>query len=214
MASEFEPRPVDKLKMTGEQRRNVLRVLNERGKQGKDAGLRKSARRAHQWHEAPLLYVLNEEGQPGLPQSVIGRDVSEGGVALVLGEAVEVGCRCVVTLTLGTGIKTDKPGTVRRCSPVAGRIHEIGVCFDEPLDMGLLCGVQVSERSPELAIGSGAAAADENEADLIARIEGLSEKLARTSASGGLSPRVLMPLAKLTGQITTMMATSESRRAG
>jgi len=62
------------------------------------------------------------------------RDISEGGMSLLHGGFVHAGSPCVVRVPTLGGPHRDLPGSIVRCALVEGRIHELGVQFQNPVD--------------------------------------------------------------------------------
>lgn len=63
------------------------------------------------------------------------RNLSRGGVALLHNSFMHVGSTVVVTLPRLTGGTRDVPGTVKRCQHKRGTMHELGVQFDQEIDL-------------------------------------------------------------------------------
>ncbi|MDX2016625.1 MAG: PilZ domain-containing protein [Planctomycetota bacterium] len=63
------------------------------------------------------------------------RNLSRGGMSLLHASFLHMGTRCTVTLRDGMGQTREMESTVVRCRHCAGMIHEIGVRFDEPVDV-------------------------------------------------------------------------------
>jgi CheY-like chemotaxis protein len=66
--------------------------------------------------------------------AAVPRNLSKTGAALVVGQFVYPGSRCVLALRKSGGKGVGLPATVARCRHVSGLLHEIGIHFDEPID--------------------------------------------------------------------------------
>lgn len=63
------------------------------------------------------------------------RNLSKTGIGLLHRSYVHVGTTCIVTIDCPVRGRTRIPGTVARCMHVSGIVHEIGVQFDEEIDI-------------------------------------------------------------------------------
>lgn len=63
------------------------------------------------------------------------RNLSRGGVALLHNSFMHIGSSVVVTLPRLSGGSQDVPGTVKRCQHKRGTMHELGVQFDQEIDL-------------------------------------------------------------------------------
>ncbi|MEW6252019.1 MAG: PilZ domain-containing protein [Planctomycetota bacterium] len=66
---------------------------------------------------------------------VRGRNVSSSGIAFLHGDLVSPGTACTLELPTPDGGAVPVEGHVVRCRCVSGRIHEIGVQFEQPLEV-------------------------------------------------------------------------------
>ncbi len=63
------------------------------------------------------------------------RNLSRGGMSLLHASFLHTGTRCTVTLRDALGQLRELESAVVRCRHCSGMIHEIGVRFDEPVDV-------------------------------------------------------------------------------
>lgn len=67
---------------------------------------------------------------------VQGRNISVAGIAVIHTQFVHSGRRCIMMLpTVDGGARVDVLGKVSRCRHVTGRIHEVVIVFDAPIDV-------------------------------------------------------------------------------
>lgn len=66
-----------------------------------------------------------------------GRDLSESGIGVFHNSYVHTGVACIVTLRTIDGESVMRTGRVRRCIHLRGSVHEVGIQFDQPLDLSL-----------------------------------------------------------------------------
>ncbi len=66
-----------------------------------------------------------------------GRDLSEDGIGIFHNSYVHTGIACNVTLRTVDGEAVMRTGRVRRCIHLRGAVHEVGIQFDQILDMSL-----------------------------------------------------------------------------
>ena len=82
----------------------------------------------------PIYALFRMPDQNWLPRIVRCRNLSERGIGLYLGEALEPGSRCYILFKERD--KSDKIlGVVRHCTPLRDNIHFAGVVFDQPIDL-------------------------------------------------------------------------------
>lgn len=68
--------------------------------------------------------------------SVIARNLSRWGAALVHGRYIHPGARCELNFQSSDGAWHRMLGRVRHIRHIQGTIHELGVAFDEPIELG------------------------------------------------------------------------------
>ncbi len=76
-----------------------------------------------------------EDNSPSKPFRMHSLDLSLTGIALLHGTFVYPKTRGVVHLPIAAGNTVPLYGTVCYCAMVKGRIHRIGIRFDEPVDL-------------------------------------------------------------------------------
>ncbi len=88
--------------------------------------------------------------QPGFaaPVSylVVGRNISDKGLAFLHGGYVHVSTRCLVQLVTSYGTWNEMAATVVRCRYVEGKVHEVAVQFDEEINPAVFCSEAVENR--------------------------------------------------------------------
>ena len=94
---------------------------------------RRSPRRACRDDDG-FMVVLTPPGQQGLACLVHPRNIGELGIAFLHEAYVPDGARCLLTLPTTAGDYLQIEGDVVRCRHVRGRLHEVGVTFDQPID--------------------------------------------------------------------------------
>ena len=72
---------------------------------------------------------------------VATRNISRGGISILHSAFIHNGSSCVVTLNLPGGKKEYVSGKVVRCNHLQGRVHEIGIAFDEQISTKDLLGL-------------------------------------------------------------------------
>ncbi len=98
----------------------------------------------------------------GISHHVVTRNLSRRGMAFVHGRFVYANVPCEVTLHTLDGAEITLRGRVMRCRHVTGIIHEVGVIFDQSIDLSLFVDLSpqqaqqhVEERSRELSVDGG-----------------------------------------------------------
>ena len=85
---------------------------------------------------APRVALIIESEQLGKrTHAVIPRNISRMGMSLLHGKFVYDGTPCVAGLKALDGQLVPVRGKVAWCRLITGRIHEIGIRFEEPIDL-------------------------------------------------------------------------------
>jgi len=82
-----------------------------------------------------LGVLLENEIKGRRTYALAPRNISRAGISLLHGKFVYGGTNCVVGLTALDGQVIPARGRVIWCRLIAGRVHELGIRFDEPIDM-------------------------------------------------------------------------------
>lgn len=104
------------------------------GKSGGGAAARRFMRRSLRLACVPLRVHREGGDAPAFP--VACRNISCSGISVLHSAYIHPGTRCTAFLphASGTGAVAAR-GEVVRCRHVRGMAHEVGICFDEPLDL-------------------------------------------------------------------------------
>ncbi len=78
-----------------------------------------------------------------------GRDLSEDGIGIFHSAYMHIGVECSVTLKTVDGESVRRKGRVKRCIHLRGSVHEVGIQFDQTLDMSLFLPVIAQAQSPD-----------------------------------------------------------------
>lgn len=74
------------------------------------------------------------------------RDISRGGLAMLYGNYVHKGTKCMFIICDGQRKpRVTSSGEVIRCNHVKGTVHDVGVKFDRPLPVDMLLNVTTTE---------------------------------------------------------------------
>jgi hypothetical protein len=88
------------------------------------------------YRAAPRVAVIIESERVGKrTYALIPRNISRVGMSLLHGKFVYDGTPCVAGLKALDGQLVPVRGKVTWCRLITGRIHEIGVQFEEPIDL-------------------------------------------------------------------------------
>lgn len=117
--------------------------INEREKQALVRAIEQSCKRVDverrrlrvSWIQHPLTLKLFLASGSFVEVEVMGRNLSQRGIALVHGRYVYPGTRCEITIPALDGARHACAGVVRHIRHVQGSIHEMGVTFDDPVDV-------------------------------------------------------------------------------
>jgi hypothetical protein len=119
-----------------------------------------------------IVVELRPHGAEPMCYVVVPVDLSEGGMAFLHGMFVYPGTACTARLRTLDGRMVGVLGRIVRCTLVSGRIHEVGMRFESPVDLGLFVKLDGGDGE-----GSGAEALGA----LWDRVEVLSEKIKRAA---------------------------------
>ncbi|HYE02672.1 MAG TPA: HD domain-containing phosphohydrolase [Phycisphaerales bacterium] len=133
-----------RVRITSHQRPNSLRLSQrdldamlaelDAGRPGsKSTSVRRCRRR--QFRQLALPMEILQPGGTWSRFAVVSRNISRSGMALLHRAYVHVGVRCTVALPLTEGRVLNCPARVVRCQHIRGMVHEIGLCFDAPIEL-------------------------------------------------------------------------------
>jgi len=128
------PNTVDTLRLSAEEHAAVIATLHRNQEEAMQGG-----RRAHHrqpYRGRPVTVTLTQTGGTVTSFSVKPHNVSCGGISFLHGNFVHTGSTCRLTLRALDGTETEVAGRVVRCRLIRGRVHEVGVAFDSPIDLG------------------------------------------------------------------------------
>lgn len=83
-----------------------------------------------------LLLTLEHPGGSRTEVPVACRNLSRGGVGVLHNAFVHTGTRCSVSLPQPDGVRKSTRGQVVRCSHLHGLVHELGIRFENPINLG------------------------------------------------------------------------------
>ncbi len=129
---------VESLWVSDEELAPILREIDNAGKNNPRVKRRRYQRRTYRVdggiqfevrppYERPLYFVVRPY------------DLCEQGAGLLHGGPLSPGIRCLLTLISGTGQRITVEGVVSHCRRVRGRIHYIGMSFNETLPVDRFC---------------------------------------------------------------------------
>jgi hypothetical protein len=107
-----------------------------------DAGTRDAVgRERRKWPRVPyratprVAVIIENEQQGKRTYALIPRNISRMGLSLLHGKFVYDGTPCVAGLKALDGQLVPVRGKVMWCRLITGRIHEIGIRFEEPIEL-------------------------------------------------------------------------------
>lgn len=81
---------------------------------------------------------------------VATRNISRGGISVLHSSFVYPNSRCHVTAVLEDGRKLDMDGIVKRCNHIGGKVHELGIKFDDEISTKELLGLDPMQEAYSL----------------------------------------------------------------
>lgn len=100
-----------------------------------------NARQAERFQYRMQNITMEITGVPGAAPTFSGhaRNISDHGISLIVNQFMYPGTKCRVTLVSVINHKVVQSGTIVRCRYLTGsaRLHEIGIKFDEPINVSM-----------------------------------------------------------------------------
>lgn len=151
---------IQSLKLGPAEIRKVMDALNRKG----NAAPPNRNRRLRIPFENPHVFVEVDDGSSTrVRYQVIARNLSTKGIAFIHGQFMHQGRSCTVEIpTLEAGPAVRIEGHVARCRLIAGRVHELGVVFNQSIDLGKFVALDVMSemRAREEARSAGVKTAE------------------------------------------------------
>ncbi len=123
------------LRLKPQEAAEILKGIEAKTKDAVGSERRKSPRVPYR--ATPRVTLTIESEQLGKrTYALIPRNISRTGMSLLHGKFVYDGTPCVVGLKTLDGRMVQVRGKVAWCRLITGRIHEIGIQFEEPIDLG------------------------------------------------------------------------------
>lgn len=124
---------IDHVRLCREARAKLIDSLDRREAQAQAGAERRNEPR-DRYRATRVPIVLHQPGGTQIACLACARNLSSLGIAVIHASFVHDGTRCWLLLTDHAGAITLVPGTVRHCVHVEGRLHEVGIEFDDAID--------------------------------------------------------------------------------
>jgi CheY-like chemotaxis protein len=124
---------VDSLRMSAAEQKEILSRLSQH--EQVTAKNRRNQERLHYTNPAGLIVQMRHPGGSASNFLVRARNLSATGIGFLHGSFVYSGTPCMLALRGVNGKIVGIEGTVARCQHVKGHVHDIGVCFNEPINL-------------------------------------------------------------------------------
>ena len=130
-----EDRPcVDSLRLTVEQQAAILNELDRHARISQNRGSRREERVFYRDAKGILLAITQPDGTES-PYLIRPRNISSTGLGFLHGGPLPLGTSCILTLPTADGDRLFVGARVAHCGPVSRGVHQIGLKFDEPIDV-------------------------------------------------------------------------------
>ncbi len=126
------PQIQDILRLSSRQTAEVIQWMDQRAVARIDEDRRQAPRLAYQ-HVSRLCVLLENEHKGKRTYALAPRNLGRHGISLLHGKFVYGGTNCVVGLQADDGQVVPVRGKVIWCRLITGRVHELGVRFDDPI---------------------------------------------------------------------------------
>lgn len=97
---------------------------------------RRSVRRFRYLNPAGLIVHVAHPGGTIVPYRVTPRDLSERGMGFLHGNFLYPGSNCKIELRGKDGKPQRISARIARCEHVTGRVHDVGIEFEKPIEIG------------------------------------------------------------------------------
>lgn len=124
--------PIQTLRLSDRDKAQLLKAIGDLSMRDADPDQRRL--RVASDHSEAVLCLLGAAGSV-TRFSVLVRNISRWGVGLVMGRYVYPQSRCEVHLRAKNGTLLTRVGGVRYCRHIRGLVHELGVHFEQPIDL-------------------------------------------------------------------------------
>ena len=108
------------------------------------------------------ILTLKTDGGGETRLAMLARNLSRWGAALVHGRYIHPDSRCVLCIQSNNGAWHSMPGTICHSRHIEGTIHEVGVTFDEPIDLSEFVVLSSSDETQYLRELADAVPRDED----------------------------------------------------
>ncbi|MBL4591059.1 MAG: response regulator [Phycisphaerales bacterium] len=128
-----------------------LDALVDRIESGSTANSNKD-REFVRWEFRNVTVVLTIENAGGSTVSipVVAKDISRGGISLLHSAYVYPDSKCTVSFKVPDGRTFHVKGRIARCMHIGGKVHEVGIAFDEQVSTRDLLGLDPMEEAYSL----------------------------------------------------------------
>lgn len=139
---------LDALRISETEQKSILKELDQTDLAHPSATKRRAKRYPYVVREGLIFEV---EGA-ATRFVVRPRDVSESGLSFLHGSFLHPGRSCIVALKTVDGEHVIAHGRIVRCRCVRGRVHDVGMKFDQPVDLASFIGPpKAAQPAPESA---------------------------------------------------------------
>jgi DNA-binding response OmpR family regulator len=140
-STSYDPAELPSLKLTAAETRRVIDGLNRRG--GGAPVERK--RRLRIPFEKNNVVVETDDGSGRIVRHrVVSRNLSTHGIAVIHGQFMHVKRPCIVEIPmLDAGAMFRVKAHIERCRLVTGRVHEVAIVFETPIDLSMFIQLDV-----------------------------------------------------------------------
>lgn len=123
----------------------VERLKRELDAEGAGSGESKRAFKRWPLESRSVRVEIQHPGGAATVLNYVPRNISREGIGLLHSSFVYTGTRCTVLMPHPTRGQVPLGGTIMRCRHVRGKIHELGIRFDKPIDVKEYLGVDGNE---------------------------------------------------------------------
>jgi hypothetical protein len=125
---------VDVLRLPQEEVDRILATLAQRESDHGDDEMRSEPRLTHTGSPTILVQITYPNEVVGSYRAV-SRNISSRGLGFLHGKFVYPGSACRIVVRTTDGTLVGLCGSVVRCRHVEGRVHEVGLLFEAPVDL-------------------------------------------------------------------------------
>lgn len=129
---------IDTLRLQAHEVQRLLAILDDRNQPPKD--IQRASERLMYGQGAAIVLSIEQYDGSEVTYLVRPRNLSDTGLGFLHGTFIYPGTPALATLKARGNLPIEVRGQIIRCQLIQGRVHEIGMRFDQPIDVEQFVG--------------------------------------------------------------------------